>query len=119
FSPSTPITPGNSAVDVVMSISTSKSSSSSQFRVLAILLLPGLLVAGGIRTRNPRRTMRIFLAAVASFFLILLISCAGLSAGGGGGGTQNPLAYKITVTGTSPGTVPDPGQSTVVTLVVD
>ena len=119
FSPSTPVTPGNSAVDVVMSISTSKSSSSSQFRVLAILLLPGLLVAGGIGTRKPRRTMRIFLAAVASFFLILLISCAGVSAGGRGGGTQNPVSYTITVTGTSSGTVPDPGQSTVVTLVVD
>jgi len=122
FSPSTPVTPGNSAVDVVMSISTSKSSrSSSQFRALAIwLLVPGLVVAGGLGVPKPKRMMRLVLAVVALFFLVFLVSCAGVSAGGGGdGGTQNPVSYQVTVTGTSPGTVPDSGQSTVVTLVVN
>jgi hypothetical protein len=127
FSPSTPQIPRDSAVDVMMTISTAAASANSgsspakpPFLYAIWLLLPGLVVAGGLGAPKSRRMKRLVLAMAASSFLIFLIACAGVSAGGGGdGGTQNPVSYKITVTGTSSGTAPDPGQSTVVTLVVD
>ena len=76
----------------------------------------------GVISRNrlrPRQTIPFALGAI--FLLSLLTSCAGVSNGGSGGGGSggNPVTYKVTVTGTSPGTAADAGQSTVVTLVVD
>jgi hypothetical protein len=47
------------------------------------------------------------------------LSCSGVSNGGGGGGGGTPQTYQVTVTGTSPGTPPDAGQSVIVTLVVN
>ena len=128
FSPSTPVTPGTSAVDVVMSITTTKASrSASQFnsrsRILmyATLLLPGLVFGGAVsQKRNAKRRLLQTLFAFSLF--VFLPSCGGVSSGGGGGGgggSGNPITYQVTVTGTSPGTPSDSGHTTVVTLVVD
>jgi hypothetical protein len=130
FSPSTPITPGSSAVDVVMSIST-KGGSSVKSRAAGVwffsmisVLLPGIVfLRGGYDKVNLKFAVRSS-AMIASFLLlILLLSCSGVSNGGngGGGGTKSsaPTTYQVTITGTSPGTAPDAGQSTVVLLIVD
>jgi hypothetical protein len=56
---------------------------------------------------------------------LLLLSCGGVSSGGngnsgsGGSSPTSPTLYQVTVTGTSAGTPPDAGQSTVVSLVVN
>jgi hypothetical protein len=53
--------------------------------------------------------------------MMTVLSCGGASTGGGApppSGNQ-PVIYHITVTGTSPGTVPDFGQSAQVLLVVN
>ena len=130
FSPSTPVTPGNSAVDIVMSISTvasSKVDSKMPTKRLPVpyaiwLLVPGMLIAPGALTgSSTKRKLRLrIMGAVVVLLVIPLMSCSGVSNGGGGGtGTGNPITYQVTVTGTSPGTAPDAGQSVVVTLVVD
>ena len=128
FSPSTPVSPGNSAVDVVMSISTTKAAKSElQIRgraalTFGTLLLPALVIGGAVSQKRDTkcRLLKILLAVP---LLVILASCGGVSSGsgggGGGGGSGNPVTYQVTVTGTSPGTPSDPGQSTVVTLVVD
>jgi large repetitive protein len=138
FIPSTPVTPGNSAVDVVMSISTAASKarkvagwpsgSSSRFYAtfyVPSLLLPGLLLACRKRSRSwlrrpwRRKLRRALITAVLLSFLVVLLSCAGVSSGGNSVPPVNPVTYQVTVTGTSQGTSPDAGQSVVVTLVVD
>jgi hypothetical protein len=49
-----------------------------------------------------------------------LLSCGGVSNGSTTTTTGNkPILYQITVTGRSPGTASDAGQSAVVTLVVN
>jgi hypothetical protein len=122
FNPSTPQTPGDSAVDAVLNISTTAASGSQMQpgRVAALVaswsLLPGIAIgwiAAG--TRGPTRKRRGF------GFLILLVlltwflpSCSGVS-NGGGGGTGPPVTYNVTVTGTS-GSL---SHSTQVTLIVD
>jgi hypothetical protein len=130
FNPSTPVTPGTSAVDVAMNISTaakkaglqSRSSRSSIFFALW-LLLPGIVIGwhgAGVRSAK-RLRYRLSSIAVLAFLLLCLLSCGGVSSGGGSsppGGGQ-PATYHITVTGTSPGTMPDAGQSAQVILVVD
>jgi hypothetical protein len=121
FSPSTPVTPGNTAVDVVMSISTQAHSAVvgqsgkdpillATWLMMPVLALPFL---NGKKRRYP--------GAMIVPFLLLLLSCGVSSGSGGGGGTPpgNPVTYHVTVTGTSPGTPPNTGQSTVVALVVD
>jgi len=126
FSPSDPQIPGSSAVDVVMTISTAAASANSvrpiekpPFFYAIWLLLPAVVMAS-ISRRNAATLLRPLSLFITVLSLLVLVACAGVSAGGGGGGgTQNPVSYKITVTGTSPGTAPDPGQSTVVTLVID
>ncbi|HEV3510609.1 MAG TPA: hypothetical protein VGS05_02825 [Candidatus Sulfotelmatobacter sp.] len=124
FSPSGPVTPGNSAVNVVMSISTKAATANLRWSGgrawiwYATLLLPGISMGLGNR-RSRRKRRRLTLAGFLPFIL-LLISCAGVSSGGGGGGTPpSPVTYQITVTGTSPGTPADAGQSAIVSLVVD
>ena len=136
FSPSTPVTPGNSAVDVVMSISTAASKlrrvaawqSGSKPRLSAAfyaawLLLPGLLLVGRNRSwrRKPwrRKLRRALITALLLSFCLALLSCAGVSSSGNTVPPVNPVTYQVTVTGTSAGTPADAGQSVVVTLVVD
>lgn len=119
FSPSGPVTPGTSAVDVVMNISTVASASKLQWRPALWLLVPGMLVFWSTRPSHTRKRNRLlFLIAL----LLSTLSCGGVSTGstGGGGGTgSNPVTYQITVTGTSAGTPPDAGQTAMVVLVVD
>ena len=126
FRPSGPVTPGSSAVDVVMSIVTekvAKSVAQSGARELALVwgtwLLPALVIGGAVSQR-PKAKRRLLMTFLALSLLAFLSSCGGVSSGaGGGGGSGNSVTYQVTVTGTSPGTAPDPGQSAVVTLVVD
>ena len=123
FSPSTPMTPGNSAVDVVMSISTKSAQShragSERFGFYGLwMALPGIVLAAGALGKSRRRKLAVFLLGTLIAFSFL--SCAGVSSGGGGGTPPvNPVTYQVTVTGTSTGTQPDAGQATVVALVVD
>ena len=131
FSPSTPVTPGNSAVNVVMNISTSASKSAFQSRIRGALiltpfccLLPGIMLgwAGVERGFAKRRLHGLPLIAVLTLVTLSLLSCGGVSNGGGTTppptGSQ-PITYHVTVTGTSPGTVLDAGQSVEVLLVVN
>jgi Fibronectin type III domain len=95
FNPSTPVTPGNSAADVVMSISTSApasdlhSSSSHRSVVPAVwLLLPGIVI-GLATVCSPRKRRLAQLASSALLFVLLtfaLLSCGGVSTGGGNTG---------------------------------
>jgi len=130
FSPSTPVTPGTSAVDVVMNICTSAKMADLQLRsrhasifYALWLLLPGIVISwGGMGTRSKKCKIHGLAFIVMLVFLTLsLLSCGGVSSGGGttppGGG--QPTIYQITVTGTSPGAVPDGGQGVQVTLVVN
>ncbi len=124
FSPQSPITPGSTAVDIVMSIST-KAGAARTFRrffpafYLLGLFLPAIMF---LNSASPRRKgTRTAITLGLLLLLIVLPSCGGISAGGGGTGVSsgNPVTYQVTVTGTSPGTPPDAGQSTMVTLVVN
>ncbi len=125
FNPPTAVTPGNSAVDVVMSISTKANGAGSRSSggfVISALWLPFAIVlsAGAWRNRSPKRPLRLLGCAISCWTLLLFVSCAGVSnSGGGGGHPPPPVTYQVTVTGTSSGTPPDAGQSTVVTLVVN
>ena len=95
FNPSTPVTPGNSAADVVMSISTGApasdfhSSPSRRFLSPAVwLLLPGTLI-GWVAACSPRKRRFAQSASSALLFVLLtlaLLSCGGVSTGGGGNG---------------------------------
>jgi hypothetical protein len=132
FSPSAPVTPGNSAATVVLTISTTAATSASRltggFGSIFYgmwLLLPGIVLAHSTRegiSRNRRNAaLRIWILIATLFLLALLPSCAGVSSGGkGGGGVGTPSGtYKIIVTGTSPGAAAVAGHSTPVTLVVN
>lgn len=126
FNPSTPVTPGNSAVDVVMNISTRASAARSQapaMRVPAALWLPIVVtvLGWGAFGKHDRKAPRQALSAVVFCFAMMgLVSCAGVSQGGDGGGQPPPpVTYHITITGTSPGTPPAAGRSTTVALVVN
>jgi len=127
FNPSGAVTPGTSAVDVVMSISTAKAVSSASHRMpnslsaMILLFLPGIVISvGALRNCKSRLMARLLLVVGVTSLLTIMLACAGASTSGGGGGeTSNPVTYQISVTGTSPGTSPDSGQSATVTLVVD
>ena len=141
FSPSTPQTPGTSAVDVVMSISTTASAANRRLpparasRMMIApsvvlpyglsyalwLLLPGIMVGWGMVDRKFWKHRSVKLACIGALVIVMtlsLLSCGGVSTGGGGT-TGNPVTYTVTVTGTSPGAPPDAGQSVLVLLVVD
>jgi hypothetical protein len=128
FSPSTPITPGTSAVNVVMSISTTAKkgqtgSSHASIYYALYLLMPGIVIAwGGTSARYAKRTLHgLGCITMLDLLMMTVLSCGGASTGGGApppSGNQ-PVIYHITVTGTSPGTVPDFGQSAQVLLVVN
>jgi hypothetical protein len=88
------------------------------------LLLPAVLIgAAGAGRRFAKLRLHGF-ASIAVLILVTLslLSCGGVSNGGGTGpppiGPQ-PVTYHVTVTGTSPGTAPDAGQSVEVLLVVN
>jgi hypothetical protein len=110
FSPSTPITPGSSAVNVVMTISTTAATSSlrmpSQRRTYLYafaLMLPGIVIASGTTGRNRRHSRKSVLLAILFLLAISLDSCGGVSSGANSTTTQQTTAgnYTITVTGTS------------------
>ena len=126
FSPSTPVTPGNSAVDVVMAISTSASGSSFKrpasrpaIWVMTAMMLPGILIVSPFGKRRDGRKISIMLLLLALFLAGALLSCAGVSSGGGTTPPINPATYRITVTGSSPGTPASAGHSVVVRLVIN
>lgn len=132
FNPSTPVTPGGSAVDVVMSISTKAAAANIRPSLSRIslfytggLLIAGVFSVGWSQSRSSRsRAVRLGMTLAVLFFLLAwLTSCSGVSTNGNDGGSGsppgNPVTYHVTVTGSSSGTPPNPGQSTTVALVVN
>jgi hypothetical protein len=130
FSPSTPITPGASAINIVMSISSGGSSAALHravrgMAVLAALFLPALTwVFGSPRRPHKSRGKLGLLSAItlAVPLLLILVSCSGVSAQGGGGTTlppSNPATYHVTVIASSPGVPDSASHSTTVELIVD
>lgn len=125
FSPQGPITPGSTAVDIVMSISTKGSAAQSSGKLFPAIYVIGFSLPAiaflncGTRRRLGARTLIAVLGLL--LFLAALPSCGGISAGGGGTGISpgNPVTYHVTITGTAAGTPSDAGQSTIVTLVVN
>ena len=95
FSPSTPVTPGNAAADVVMSITTSGASARekqlpARRRSLSTIWLgvTGMIV-GLLLASSPRKRRMIVVGAnvfIVLALLVALLSCSGVSSGGGGGG---------------------------------
>jgi hypothetical protein len=111
FSPATAITPGSSAVNVVMTISTTATTSSLRmpdrrrnYLYALALLLPGIVIICGAG-RNRGHSRKSALLAILFLLAISLISCGGVSSGPNSNGTtgQQTTAgnYTITVTGTS------------------
>ena len=131
FSPSTPITPGASAIDVVMSISTQGSSAASnrRFRGAGLfagsLFMPVLLwLFGSPRRQHKGRGKLGLLPAILATvpLMLILVSCSGVSAQGGGGTIlppSNPVTYQVTVRASSPGLADSANHSTIIELVVD
>jgi hypothetical protein len=121
-STSVTVTPGNSAVQIVMNVSTTTNSSASRRGKLVALWLmfPAIVIVGSV-SRKKSHCRIAGLAAVLFAFLFPLFACSGISRGsiGGGGGGGGPVSYNVTIAGSSSGTPPDAGQSTVVTLIVE
>ncbi len=124
FNPSNAQTPGDSAVNVVMTISTttSKANSRRSFSQRSIfyafwLLLPGIVISWSAARRASGPKTGAFVSIAALLLLtVCLLSCGGVSNGGGGSGTgSTPTTYVITVTGTS-GSL---SHSTAVSLIVN
>lgn len=95
FNPSGPVTPGNSAVDVVMTISTSSSTpESTHHRALSVwMILPstifgGMIILGSSKRRPKAMWKRRSIVVTLSLLPLacVLLSCGGASTGGGGGG---------------------------------
>ena len=128
FSPSAPVTLGNTPAAVLMTISTAtrevalQSLPSHSIFYGLCLLLPGIVIGwNAVGTRSAKRRAQVLGAAVLFLLTWSLLSCGGASNGGTApppAGKQ-PTTYQITVTGASAGTTADAGQSAVVTLVVN
>lgn len=84
-------------------------------------LFPGIVIVCSETRRCSRRKARLWSVAALLLLTLTLFSCGGVSNGASTTGTtgNQPVIYQITVTGTSPGTTADAGQSAVVALVVD
>lgn len=108
FSPSTAQTPGNTAADVVMTISTAANAADLQTSRRAEFitlwgLFPGLVFTWvALMLVSPKRKRFVTGVATALLLLLFLPSCSGISSAGGSGGTGgNPATYTVTVVGTS------------------
>ena len=126
FAPSTPLTLGNSSVAAVMTISTAitqgatRPPGSRSIDYGLFLLLPGIVIVWSrIGPSSVKRGRHILGFLMLLSLTFCLLSCGGVSNGGGSGTGIQPTTYRITVTGASAGTPADPGQSAVVTLVVN
>jgi hypothetical protein len=138
FNPPGAVTPGGSAVNVLLTISTTAPTTAAQrpagrhsILYAVGMLLPAIVlifIGGSACSPAPSRKLKaVGFGLTTILLLMVLVSCGGVSTGGGGGGGgggQNhpgtpPGTYTITVTGTSPGAQPDAGQSTQVILVVN
>ncbi|MGH9496741.1 MAG: hypothetical protein ACRD3B_17210 [Candidatus Sulfotelmatobacter sp.] len=119
-STSVTVTPGNSQVQIVMNVSTSANNASRRSRLVALwLAFPAIIIVGAASRRKSRYQIAGCMALVI-MMLFPLFSCSGISkASISGRGDGNPVSYRITIRGSSPGIPPDAGQSTVVTLIVD
>jgi hypothetical protein len=128
FSPSSPVTPGGGAVDVVMTISTSAASSKLHMPgnrrgyIYAFgLMLPGIVAVWGKSGRHRGHSRKVVWLAILFLLALCMMSCGGGSNGGTSGtgttGVQSTGAgtYAGTVTGTSGAIV----NSTTVGLVVE
>ena len=128
FAPSAPVTPGSSAVNLVMTISTTAATSADArppanrrpiFYALW-LLVPGLVITCAPGRWAATRKSKILSSVSMLLLLMLTLSCGGVSTGGKGGQLGTPAGtYQVTVTGISPGAAADAGQATQVTLVVN
>jgi hypothetical protein len=125
FSPATPVTPGTSAVNVVMSISTPASSaalSAHRWVLYATwLCLPFAVSLVAIRLGRVSRTRSLCVMPFAIALILVFASCSGVSTtdAGGTGHPNNPVTYHVTVSASSPGVPDAPGHSAVVALVVN
>jgi hypothetical protein len=101
FNPSTPVTPGTNAIDVVVSISTPSTINlqrgmrrHSIRRHAALfgieLFAPGIVILCALRRRGRKRaSKRTAILATLVLLTIAFLSCSGVSSGGGGGGSGN------------------------------
>jgi hypothetical protein len=128
FSPATPVTPGTSAVNVVMSIATPASrvalSALAAHRWILYatwLCLPLAVSLVAIRPGKASRARSLYVMPFAIALISLFASCSGVSTTdpGGTGHPNNPVSYHVTVTASSPGVPDAPGHSAVVALVVN
>jgi hypothetical protein len=128
FSPATPVTPGTSAVNVGMSISTPASSaalsalSAHRWVLYATwLCLPIAVSLVAIRPGKASRACSLCVMLFAIALISLFASCSGVSTTGAGGTGPpiNPVTYHVTVSASSPGVPDAPGHSAIVTLVVN
>jgi hypothetical protein len=128
FAPSATVTLVNGPAAVVMSISTTarkaalRSPASHSIFYTLWLLWPGIVIGwSAVGTRPGKRKAQVSGVTMLLLLALSMLSCGGVSNGGGTPPPtgNKPTIYQITVTGTSPGTTPDAGQSTVVTLIVD
>ena len=110
FSPSTPVTPGNTPQSIVMAISTAAKKAAMDPRLghfsiyyALWLVLPGIVIGwSGVGTRLTKRKSPILDAGLLLLLTLSLLSCGGVSSGGGTppvtpppSGTQ-PVTYQIT-----------------------
>jgi hypothetical protein len=112
FNPSTPQTPGSTAVNVVMTISTTAASTSMlskpgkrpAYLYAFGLLLPGIVIAWGTSQPNRSHSRKSILLAILFLLAICQTSCGGGSSSPNTSTTQQLTAagnYTITVTGTA------------------
>jgi hypothetical protein len=128
FSPATPVIPGTSAVNVVMSISTPTSTAAvsavapPRWVLYATwLYLPLALSLVAIRPGRVSRTHSLCVMPFAIALISVFASCSGVSTTdpGGTGHPHNPVSYHVTVSASSPGVPDAPGHSAVVALVIN
>lgn len=110
FSPSGPQNPENSALNVVMTISTSPSSAQSRqtfghggaFYAVWVLMPVFILSWIAVSSGSPKRRRFVVTLGTTLLLMLFMPSCGGISSGGSGGGSGgNPTTYTVTVAGTS------------------